>query len=61
MEEDSEEKSTEIIVIPLQSKCIETLEKAVQTQNIDANVSNHELATYVYTCILNYLAMYLIE
>ena len=49
VKEDSEEKSKEIIVIPLQSKDIETSEKAIQTQSIDANVSNHELAMHVYT------------
>ena len=41
VEEDSEEKSK------VKSKYIETSEKAIQTQSIDANVSNHELATYV--------------
>ena len=40
------EKESEIIkIIPQQSKCTETLDKAIQTLSIDANVSNHALAT----------------
>ena len=37
--EDSGKKPKEIIGVP-QSKCIETLDKAIQTHSIDANVSN---------------------
>ena len=37
--EDSGKKPKEIIEAP-QSKCIETLDKAIQTHSIDANVSN---------------------
>ena len=46
VQEHREEESKEIIIIPQQSECNETLDKAIQTLSIDANVSNHALATY---------------
>ena len=42
VQEHLEEESKEILIIPQQSKCTD---KATQTLSIDANVSNHLLAT----------------
>ena len=42
VQEDREEKSKELILTQ-QSKSIETLDKAIQTQSIEAKVSNHVL------------------
>ena len=44
VQEDREEKSKELILTQ-QSKSIETLDKAIQTQGIEAKVSNHVLCT----------------
>ena len=52
--EDSGKKPKEIIGTP-QSTCIETLDKAIHTHSIDANVSNFTMnyfATYVCIVIL---------
>ena len=41
LEENREDTSKEILIEPMQSKHIETLDKAIQTQSIDAHVSNY--------------------
>ena len=41
LEENREDTSKEILIVPMQSKHIETLDKAIQTQSIDAHVSNY--------------------
>ena len=46
MQEHREEEAKEILVISQEGKCTETLDKAIQTLSIDANVSNYALATY---------------
>ena len=46
VQEHREEEAKEIIVISQESTCIETSDKAIQTLSINANVSNHALATY---------------
>ena len=43
VQEDREEKSKDL---PLQSKYIETFSKAIETQSIDSNVSDHTLVLH---------------
>ena len=46
VQEYKEEEVKEIAVISQKDKCTETLDKAIQTLSIDANVSNHALPMY---------------
>ena len=58
VQEHREEESREIIVISQQGKCIETLDKPIQTLSISANVSNPALATYTIEVAFTYVIIH---